>query len=241
MGVDARRSPDVLEVIIVDPDRLFREAITGVLNSLHVEVVGSVSRASELEDILAPSARAQVRPCLVVADFPLDDAVEAARWRAIIRRWPRLKYVYVSRSLAVADFGLAFGLGFGGCLTKNVSIASFHHGLLVFGVASVTAARGSEKAVAEAFVASRPKTSGGDEVMRFTRREVSVLRHIADGASNKRIARQLGISESTVKVKVRTLLRKINVTNRTQAATWAVRNGIRQDADDFRDRADLNG
>jgi two-component system nitrate/nitrite response regulator NarL len=56
-------------------------------------------------------------------------------------------------------------------------------------------------------------------------REHAILRHLTQGASNKHIARQLNIAEATVKVHVKSLLRKIRVSNRTQAAMWAVSHG----------------
>jgi len=55
--------------------------------------------------------------------------------------------------------------------------------------------------------------------------EQVVLRYITGGAPNKIIARELRIAEATVKVHVKSILRKINVSNRTQAAMWAIRNG----------------
>jgi two-component system nitrate/nitrite response regulator NarL len=57
-------------------------------------------------------------------------------------------------------------------------------------------------------------------------REQDVLRVLATGASNKMIARNLSIAEATVKVHIKTLLRKIDVNNRTQAAIWALNNGF---------------
>jgi DNA-binding NarL/FixJ family response regulator len=61
---------------------------------------------------------------------------------------------------------------------------------------------------------------------RLTRREHEVLRLIARGESNKRIARELGISEKTVKTHVGHVLGKLGVTDRTQAALHAVREGL---------------
>jgi two-component system nitrate/nitrite response regulator NarL len=55
----------------------------------------------------------------------------------------------------------------------------------------------------------------------FSRRETSVLRLLVEGASNKCIARQLVITEATVKVHIKTILRKLRLHNRTQAAMWA--------------------
>jgi two-component system, NarL family, nitrate/nitrite response regulator NarL len=57
-------------------------------------------------------------------------------------------------------------------------------------------------------------------------RETEILHYLTAGCSNKTIARQLGIAEATVKVHLKGLLRKIRVANRTQAAIWAVNNGI---------------
>jgi DNA-binding CsgD family transcriptional regulator len=57
---------------------------------------------------------------------------------------------------------------------------------------------------------------------RFSAREQCVLRGLVNGDSNKTIARKHGIAEATVKVHVKALLRKIRVSNRTQAAIWAI-------------------
>ncbi len=58
-----------------------------------------------------------------------------------------------------------------------------------------------------------------------SRRETEILRHLVNGCTNKVIARQLGITEATVKVHLKGLLRKIRASNRTQAAIWAINNG----------------
>ena len=69
-------------------------------------------------------------------------------------------------------------------------------------------------------------------------RETEILRHLLQGDSNKAIARELGITEATVKVHLKGLLRKISATNRTQAAIWAINNGYTapepRDPDGFR-------
>lgn len=57
-------------------------------------------------------------------------------------------------------------------------------------------------------------------------REIEILRYLVDGASNKTIGNRLEIAESTVKVHMKTILRKIRMKNRTQAAIWAVEHGI---------------
>jgi two-component system, NarL family, nitrate/nitrite response regulator NarL len=61
---------------------------------------------------------------------------------------------------------------------------------------------------------------------RFTPRERKILSHLVEGHSNKMIAEHLGITEATVKVHLKSVLRKINVANRTQAAIWALSNPL---------------
>ncbi|WP_431311168.1 response regulator transcription factor [Methylobacterium nigriterrae] len=60
----------------------------------------------------------------------------------------------------------------------------------------------------------------------LSRREVEVLRCLAEGASNKLIARKFTLAEATVKVHVKVVLRKLKLHNRTQAAMWASEHGI---------------
>ena len=67
---------------------------------------------------------------------------------------------------------------------------------------------------------SRPSLQG------LTPRELVILRLISRGESNKKIARELSISEHTVRAHVRTIMRKLEVANRVQAATLALRNGL---------------
>ena len=62
-------------------------------------------------------------------------------------------------------------------------------------------------------------------------REQEILQALVTGASNKLIAIRLGITEATVKVHLKTLLRKIDVNNRTQAAIWAMNNGFSASGD----------
>jgi two-component system nitrate/nitrite response regulator NarL len=56
---------------------------------------------------------------------------------------------------------------------------------------------------------------------KLSKREIQILRYLTHGASNKHIARELGVAEVTVKVYLKAILRKVRVANRTQAAMWA--------------------
>ena len=65
-----------------------------------------------------------------------------------------------------------------------------------------------------------------EPILHLSPRETSILRYLSQGASNKLIARDIKISEATVKVHVKAILRKIGVANRTQAAIWAMTNAV---------------
>jgi two-component system nitrate/nitrite response regulator NarL len=69
--------------------------------------------------------------------------------------------------------------------------------------------------------AGEQQMPGNDVVRSLSRRELVILRTLTEGASNKIIARKLVITESTVKVHMKAILRKLRLQNRTQAAIWA--------------------
>lgn len=66
--------------------------------------------------------------------------------------------------------------------------------------------------------------------LRISQREEQILQRLMVGDSNKVIAAKIGITEATVKVHLKSLLRKIGATNRTQAAIWAMNNGVEKAA-----------
>ena len=70
-------------------------------------------------------------------------------------------------------------------------------------------------------LASEQPTPGNEVVRSLSRRELVILRTLTEGASNKIIARKLVITELTVKVHMKAILRKLRLQNRTQAAIWA--------------------
>lgn len=71
-----------------------------------------------------------------------------------------------------------------------------------------------------------PQPAQTREINQLTRRERDILQLLSDGMTNKAIARKLDISESTVKVHVKYLLKKMNLKSRLEAAVWALQNGL---------------
>jgi DNA-binding NarL/FixJ family response regulator len=81
---------------------------------------------------------------------------------------------------------------------------------------------------ARALLSARTISSPGDSL---SEREREVLLMVADGLPNKLIARKLSLSEKTVKAHLTSVFRQIGVTDRTQAALWAVENGLTLNSD----------
>ena len=70
------------------------------------------------------------------------------------------------------------------------------------------------------------RSNGGNEIRRLTDRERCIIPYLIEGDSNKIIGRKIGIAETTVKVHVKAILRKIRVRNRTRAAIWAMNQSL---------------
>lgn len=75
-------------------------------------------------------------------------------------------------------------------------------------------------------VRARMRQSTSSANVDLTNRELQVLRHVTMGLSNREVGKSLGISIETVKEHVQNILRKLSVNDRTQAAVWAVKNGL---------------
>jgi DNA-binding NarL/FixJ family response regulator len=149
--------------------------------------------------------------------------------RELRRRLPRTRVIVLTSYTDDARVLPAIQAGAAGYLLKNVepaelarAIRAAHRGEAIL---SPTVAARVVSAIADG-TAPQPQPSDHN----LTKREAEVLKLIAHGRSNKRIAFELGISEKTVKTHVGHLLAKLGVADRTQAALLAVREGL-ADAD----------
>jgi len=203
-----------ISVLIADDHPVVRQGIS-VLLSVHedMEVAGEASDGAEVLRLAG-----ELRPDVLLLDLklPVLDGV------AVLGRLP--EFSAATRALVLtsaADSELvarALAAGAAGFLYKDVdpdalvrAIRSVHdgHTLLAPGAAAVMAAR-----------SGRPQVRG---MAALTGREREVLALLAQGYSNREIARSLGVSEKTVKTHVSSVLAKLGVADRTQAAVLAVR------------------
>jgi NarL family two-component system response regulator LiaR len=205
-------------VLIVDDHAVVREGLRTFLELQEgLEVVGEAGDGRE-----AVSLAGRLLPDVILMDLVMPRLDGVAAMQELRRRAPASR-VIVLTSFADEDRLLpAIRAGAAGYLLKNVqprelarAVRAAHRGEALLD--PVVAARLVE------VISAAPEDEPPD---RLTRREREVLELIGHGFSNKRIALELGISEKTVKTHVGHVLAKLGVSDRTQAALYAVRAGL---------------
>jgi two-component system nitrate/nitrite response regulator NarL len=204
------------------------------------KVIASAGRASDLKDIHSPSDR-QPLAILTIDDTECSpaEAVENVRTLRTRLAAPIIVIVAETRNpvdirhiTSLAPNGYIANLASREVLLKVLELSVLARSVLVLSSVAATAS------LSERLVRPEPlDTPGGNghnppdntgrdardvEGPLFSEREKQILRQLARGSSNKEIARLFSITESTVKVHLKALLRKIGARNRTQAAIWAV-------------------
>jgi DNA-binding NarL/FixJ family response regulator len=204
--------------LIVDDHAVVREGLRAFLQLQDwIEVAGEAGDGEEaLEQALA------LRPDVILMDLVMPRLDGVAAMRELRARVPESRVIVLTSFLDDERLLPAIRTGAAGYLLKNAEPAELAR--------AIRAAHGGETII-DPTVASRlvqaiadGRRSAADQAL--TRREREVLELIARGRSNKRIAFELGISEKTVKTHVGHVLAKLGVSDRTQAALLAVREGL---------------
>ena len=209
---------DAIRVLVVDDHAVVREGLRTFLELQDgIEVAGE---AGDGEEAVREAER--LRPDVVLMDLVMPRLDGVGAMRELRRRLPASR-VIVLTSFAEDDRLLpAIRAGAAGYLLKNVQPQELAR--------AVRAAHDGEAmldpSVAARLVEAIAQPPGEAPPERLTRREREVLDLIARGFSNKRIALELGIAEKTVKTHVGHVLAKLGVSDRTQAAVYAVRAGL---------------
>jgi DNA-binding NarL/FixJ family response regulator len=210
-------------VLVVDDHAVVRRGLKAFLDSERdLEVVGDAEGGVQALQLLARLAAEGRRPHVVVMDLKMEplDGIESTR--QIRARYSEVEVV------ALTSFGEdervrdALDAGASGYLLKDsdadevsAAIRAAHRGELPL-----------DPAIARGLTSSLRARVEDAPANGLTNREVEVLRLLGAGKANKEIAVELSISERTARTHVSNILGKLNLSSRTQAALWAVREGV---------------
>jgi DNA-binding NarL/FixJ family response regulator len=203
-----------VRVLIVAQDPLARAGLATLLaNQPGCLIAGQIAVDAEL-----PGALQVYRPDVIVWDFGVDSTRTLDRMNTV----RNLGVPVVALLADSTDAADAWAAGARGLIPRDTSAGNL--------VAALTAvAQGLtviDPAFAAALLPAARDQSPAQPVEELTPRELEVLRLMAEGQSNKAIARALGISEHTVKFHVNAILGKLNVSSRTEAVVHATRLGL---------------
>jgi DNA-binding NarL/FixJ family response regulator len=212
---------DVIRVLLVDDHAVVRRGLWAFLDGEpDLEVVGDANGGTAALDVLDRLDSEGRRPDVVVMDLQMAplDGIESTR--LIRARYDDVQVVALTSFGEDARVHAALDAGASGYLIKDSEADE---------VASAvrTARRGGlqlDPAVARQLTSSLRTTSS--EEQHLTARELEVLRLVGAGKANKEIAAELSISERTARTHVSNILSKLGLSSRTQAALWAVREGL---------------
>ena len=207
-----------VKVVIADDHEVVRRGLASLLAGSEVKIVGEAINGEE-----AVKLTRKLKPDVVLLDIrmPGKDGLEALD--KIRAEMPGTRVVMLSTFDNPTYVARAVAAGAQDYTLKGASCRDIINSITGAAAGQLPARAGELRRVATT-MANRVATADPD--IPLTQRETQVLRHMALGLSNKEIAQSLTISVETVKEHVQNILRKIAVSDRTQAAVWAVRRGL---------------
>jgi DNA-binding NarL/FixJ family response regulator len=207
-----------LKLIVVDDHEIVRYGMRKLLEDTDIKIVGE---ASTSEQVLTMLSEKKADVMLLDVRLGQDDGLKLlAKVKDI---WPDLKVIMFSNFDHPNYMSRAEARGATGYLLKTVSREDLIEAIHTAAANGKVWTRDDIRRVTGALATPRLEA---DVDVPLTKRESEVLNYMTEGMTNKEIAVMLHISYETVKEHVQHILRKIGVSDRTQAAVWAVRNDL---------------
>lgn len=226
---------------VVDSNRLSREGLIRLLHDTDFAVMG---HARDIDGLLKDMNDQDAAPVFVL--IVLSGGLEGLRAKLQELRGcvPDSKIVLLVENIDPRPMAQYFGAGVDGYLLRDISTQAF--------LGSLNLIQAGERVFPSQLIplilrgvldCQGPDQLRAAEEANLSDREMQILAHLVEGSPNKTIANRLDVTEATVKVHVKSILRKTKARNRTQAAIWALHNGMSHDEkrDGARDAMGMHG
>ncbi|MFH1639862.1 MAG: response regulator transcription factor [Chloroflexota bacterium] len=211
----------VTKILVVDDHPVFRQGLVSVLEEWpELQLVGQAVNATE-----AVSMAMELQPDIVITDIRMPDGNGVEATAALQQKLPQIKVLILTVSDEDDDLFSAIEAGARGYLLKSSDLDGLISAIRVVAAGDVIITPTmAVKLMNE--LRQGNKHRNNEELNVLSPRERQVTQLVATGASNKEIAAGLSISETTVKAHLRSILEKLHVKNRAQAAAKAVSKGL---------------
>jgi DNA-binding NarL/FixJ family response regulator len=221
MGIQQHTFREVvmsIRLLICDDHEVIRTGLASLLAGTEIEIVGEAASGKE-----ALRLAQKDKPDVILLDIRMPDGDGLSTLEKLRSKAPECKVVMLSTYDNPTYIARSVALGAADYVLKGSPREDLIGTIMAAASGESPSRHGELKKIAAAM---KVRQVLDDEDIPLTQRETQVLRHVALGLSNKEIGKSLEISVETVKEHVQNILRKIAVSDRTQAAVWAVRKGL---------------
>ncbi len=212
-----------LRVLIIDDHTLFREGLESLLSRRQIEVVASVGDGNEGIKLVD-----ELKPDIVLLDMRMPEINGLGVLSQLQEKGVSMPIAVLTTSTDERDLVESLRSGARGYLLKDMEPDSLVIALRDIVEGKTVVAPTLAPILAKVVQGNFPELDDSNSPFEhLTPRETEILCLLAEGQSNKVIARNLGISDGTVKLHVKAILRKLNIHSRVEAAVLAVEHGLK--------------
>ena len=215
----------IVRVMLVDDHGIVREGLRNLLTQPGIEVIGEAECGNEAVKLVA-----QLNPDVMLLDIRMKNGDGLSCLPQIKAASPTTAVIMLTTYANPGYLARAIEGGAAGYLSKETDPDQIVRAVRSVAAGDALIDRELLRAALSGTVdESSPEPGSTDiDAEELSEREIDVLRLLAGGLSNASIAEALSVSVATVKTHVQHILKKLHVSDRTQAALWAVRNGVAQ-------------